>query len=522
MSNKKLIKKIKKIAIIVLSVIFIVSVSFILCFYAILFAFGKKIETTLTFPWVRVNVQDIVWKVPTNLKFEEINIDDWNWNNINWLYVDNNAEKTIYYFHWNWGPLPYFYSEIKYLKNLGYNVMAYDYPWYGKSGAYPYEENTKNASLVFYKYLKEKKKLKDENIIVWWYSIGTAVAIDFIDDNRNIEKLVLVSPLASRYDMSKQFFGIIPQKYLFLKNSFVSKEIVKNFKMPVLIIHWNADFTIDFSQWKKVFENYGGEKYFIELDNFWHNLIIDIYGKALKNTIINFLNSKKLNFKSNYLFIWAKEKEILEKKEEILKSYRKLKKFIKNIDLKTDNSLQKFVSAKVSFNDKAYVPDDLEKIESEYIYDSKWWQKMRKKANKALQEMGKAFYEKFEKKLVNVSAYRSYNTQVAIKNRGCPDEFCSKPWYSEHQSWLAIDFFSASTKEEWYNNKRLKKYFDWLKENAYKYGFHNTYQKWLEVDTYKIEPWHWRYVWVEFATYLKKKDMTIAEFYGKYLENEEK
>jgi D-alanyl-D-alanine carboxypeptidase len=59
----------------------------------------------------------------------------------------------------------------------------------------------------------------------------------------------------------------------------------------------------------------------------------------------------------------------------------------------------------------------------------------------------------------------------------------------------------------------LKKYYKWLDENAYKYGFHNTYQKWLEIDWYEIEPWHWRYMWVELATYLKDNNLTIAEFY---------
>jgi LAS superfamily LD-carboxypeptidase LdcB len=34
------------------------------------------------------------------------------------------------------------------------------------------------------------------------------------------------------------------------------------------------------------------------------------------------------------------------------------------------------------------------------------------------------------------------------------------------------------------------------------------------VDWYEIEPWHWRYLWVELATYLKNKDLTIAEFYN--------
>jgi LAS superfamily LD-carboxypeptidase LdcB len=56
-------------------------------------------------------------------------------------------------------------------------------------------------------------------------------------------------------------------------------------------------------------------------------------------------------------------------------------------------------------------------------------------------------------------------------------------------------------------------YYNFLKQNAHKYWFHNTYQKWLEIDGYEIEPWHWRYLWIKFATYLKENNITLAQFY---------
>ena len=188
--------------------------------------------------------------------------------------------------------------------------------------------------------------------------------------------------------------------------------------------------------------------------------------------------------------------------------------FINNLDLKIDDSITKFINSKVSFNDKSYIPSDLVNISSKYVYDSKWWrQVVRKIANSALQKLAENFYNKFNKKLTVVSAYRSYLYQKWIKDRWCPDNLCSKPWYSEHQSGLAVDLFEATTKTQFMSNPKLVKYFEWLNENAYKYGFHNTYQKWLKIDWYEIEPWHWRYMWVELATYLKENNITIAEFY---------
>lgn len=191
-------------------------------------------------------------------------------------------------------------------------------------------------------------------------------------------------------------------------------------------------------------------------------------------------------------------------------------KFIQKInsyDLKTDDSLTKFVNNKISFDNLKYIPNDLQLINGEYIIDTKWVWQLRQEANKALQNLSKDFFIEFWKKLIIISSYRSYEYQVWIKNRWCPDNLCAKAWFSEHQTWLAVDIFAATTNKDWKTNPEYIKYYNWFKLNAYKYWFHNTYQKWLEIDWYEIEPWHWRYLWKDLAKYLLENDMTFAEYY---------
>ncbi len=181
----------------------------------------------------------------------------------------------------------------------------------------------------------------------------------------------------------------------------------------------------------------------------------------------------------------------------------------------SDNSIKKFVTSNKSFNDKKYVPSGLVKISSDYVYDSKWWsQVLRSVANEALQSMAKSFFEETWEKIEVVSAYRSYAYQKWIKAGWCSDKFCAKAWYSEHQTGLAMDLWSATSNSTWKNSEKLQKYYKWLDENAHKYGFHNTYQKWLKIDWYEIEPWHWRYVWVDLATNLRNNNMTLAQYYN--------
>ncbi len=484
--------------------IIIIFIIFIIYFWLLLWS--SKMQMLSTFPWYKIEIEN--WSMDKIIKYdyEDINIDDWYWNNINWLYVDSwlKNTKTVYFFHWNSWPIYYFYNWINYIAWLWYNVIIYDYPWYWLSEGVPYKNNVINFSNKFYDYIKKEKNIKNEDLIIWWYSIWTAVWVDFAS-NHDFDKIILFSPLSSRYDASRHYLWFAAQKLFFMKDSFDTYNTVKSFKEDALVIHWNEDWIIPFWHWKKVFDNYMGNKYFIEIDNQGHNNIIENNWEYLSVFINDFLNWN--DFWKEILLNNDLKSDIQERID--------LEKFLSSVDLYSDDSIQKFVNSSKSFDDKSYIPANLVNIEGEFIYDAKWWtQKVRKEANKNLQRMASHFYRDFWEKMVVVSAYRSYNYQKGIKDRWCPDNLCAKAWYSEHQSWLAVDFWEASTKYDWDNNEKLQKYYTWLSKNAHKYGFHNTYQKGLDIDWYEIEPWHWRYLWQELATYLKTSDLTFAEFYN--------
>jgi len=182
------------------------------------------------------------------------------------------------------------------------------------------------------------------------------------------------------------------------------------------------------------------------------------------------------------------------------------------LDFYSDDSYYKYLSPNNSFENLKYKPNDLVVLDSKYILNVWWNQSLRKQAAENLYIMAEDFYSEFQVKLKVISSYRSYEHQALIKSRWCSDYFCAKPWHSEHQSGLAVDFFEATNKQSFLSKPDLMKYFEWLSKNAYKYGFHNTYQKWRDIDWYEIEPWHWRYLWVDFASYLYENNLTFAEF----------
>ena len=178
-------------------------------------------------------------------------------------------------------------------------------------------------------------------------------------------------------------------------------------------------------------------------------------------------------------------------------------RYVETFDTESDYSFQKYVSDKNILQNRQYEPSDLVEINTENIVY------LRQAAATAFDEMIENFYTEFWEKIYVASAYRTYQDQVHLFDEWCSSIRCARIWASEHQLGLAVDIHVAT--KYWYIHFSSG-YLDWMNENAYKYGFINTYSKWPKVDWKMKEIRHRRYVWVPFATELHEKDMSFAEW----------
>lgn len=127
-------------------------------------------------------------------------------------------------------------------------------------------------------------------------------------------------------------------------------------------------------------------------------------------------------------------------------------------------------------------------------------------------------------KVKGSSGYRSYETQRIIYNNYLKtdkirdvDTYSARAGHSEHQTGLAIDVYNGDIA---YNKFGSTNDYIWAKDNIHRFGFIIRYKKENEYITgYMDEPWHFRYVGIDVATYIYKNNITLEEY---LLNNKEK
>ncbi|MBU6321172.1 MAG: M15 family metallopeptidase [Patescibacteria group bacterium] len=179
--------------------------------------------------------------------------------------------------------------------------------------------------------------------------------------------------------------------------------------------------------------------------------------------------------------------------------------------------------SKVYFLNENYVPASLTTIPDQYDYFSGKTLQILPQVLPHLEAMlsaasstGVALYA--------YSAYRSFDTQVALKKdyvvtfgAGTAGSFSADQGYSEHQLGTAVDLETTGMGGELTGDFAKTSAYQWLTDNAYKYGFTLSYPP---GNTYYIfEPWHWRFVGIQLATYLHNSHQYFYDLDQRYIDS---
>jgi len=173
---------------------------------------------------------------------------------------------------------------------------------------------------------------------------------------------------------------------------------------------------------------------------------------------------------------------------------------------------------------------DYKKDSNFSIVNSKYSSKTIYLRNEVLQKFDQMYNAALEDgiKLLIISGTRSFTHQKYIWDRKWTKnilkmdsisavkeimKYSSMPSTSRHHWGTDIDL--NNLENSYFEKGEGKKIFDWLVENAFKYGFHMTYDNQEESKRtgYKMEKWHWSYMpiseqfLIQFNEYVKCEDI---------------
>lgn len=181
---------------------------------------------------------------------------------------------------------------------------------------------------------------------------------------------------------------------------------------------------------------------------------------------------------------------------------------------------EKILVNKYNYVTEDYIPENLQIVSSKY---SSKTVKLVNYAKEAFEELAAAA-EKENYTINAMSSYRDYAYQNTLYNNYAKkdgydnaDTYSARPGYSEHQTGLAVDI---DNKKEYFTNFEKTKEYEWMQNNAYKYGFILRFPKDKVLETgYEYESWHYRYVGKEIAKYIHDNNMCYEEYYAQNLDN---
>jgi abhydrolase domain-containing protein 17 len=196
-------------------------------------------------------------------------------------YESEQASYTILFSHGNAEDIGMIEHFAWRLRDLGFNVLTYDYQGYGTSSGSPSEENVYEAIDAAYDYLLTGKRIDPKRIILHGRSLGGGVAAD-LATREPVAGLILESAFTAA-------FRVVTRYPMFPFDKFDSVTKIDKVTCPVLVIHGTDDSNIPLYHGRLLFEAANEPKQSLWVEGAGHNNVIYTDEKLYLDTIRGFV-----------------------------------------------------------------------------------------------------------------------------------------------------------------------------------------------------------------------------------------
>jgi len=149
------------------------------------------------------------------------------------------------------------------LRALGANVMAPEYRGFGGLDGVPSETGLAEDAQRWYDYLRAQKQVEAKRIVIYGWSLGSAVAVT-LASRVDEAAVVLEGAPASVVAVGAQQYPMFPVR-LIIRNPFESIARVGAVGAPMLFLHSPEDTVIPIAEGRRLFDAAAPPKQFVEV-----------------------------------------------------------------------------------------------------------------------------------------------------------------------------------------------------------------------------------------------------------------
>jgi fermentation-respiration switch protein FrsA (DUF1100 family) len=182
------------------------------------------------------------------------------------------GQPTILYFHGNGDTLAYRAGRIGHFVAQGFGTYMIAYPGFSGSTGHPTERAIIRDAAFAYDTLRATG-LGPKDIVIYGESLGTSVAVQTAVVKPSLA-LILEAPFTSMVDAWRQFAPLLPIGLL-LRDRFDSLSVIKQLKVPLLVMHGEQDRLVSFRLGQALFAAAPEPKRFVAFPYGAHSNLYD-------------------------------------------------------------------------------------------------------------------------------------------------------------------------------------------------------------------------------------------------------
>lgn len=154
-------------------------------------------------------------------------------------------------------------ARAEHLRGMGMNVLAVEYRGYAGLPGTPTESGLTADARAGYDYLRGKLGVPPRKIVIYGWSLGSAVAVNLASSVES-GAVILEGAPASLVAIGQRQYRFVPIRLL-MRNTFESILRIGRVHAPILFLHSPEDAVIPIEEGRRLFEAANGPKTFVEV-----------------------------------------------------------------------------------------------------------------------------------------------------------------------------------------------------------------------------------------------------------------